>query len=272
MKAVIPSAGLGTRLLPATKEIPKEMLPLFSEGVLKPLLQIIYEELYRVGIREFCIITGRTKRAVEDHFTPDENFLYGLNLRTKHGGDLKEFYQKLEDSRIMWVNQPKPKGLGDAVMMAESFTGSEPFLVHAGDTYIYPRGVDAIKSLIKASQEFQADVVFLMTEVKDPKRYGVPNLTGEKNGVYEVIGVEEKPKRPRSNLAIVPIYVFKPIIYRALEQIDIGKGGETQLTDAIQRLIEWKKKVYAIELGKQRYVDIGKPETYLEAIRLSSEA
>lgn len=258
MKAVIPAAGLGMRLLPATKEIPKEMLPLFSEGVLKPLLQVIYEELYRAGVREFCIITGRTKRAIEDHFTAD------LEIP-----QLEEFYRILRDSSLMWVNQPKPKGLGDAVMMAKPFTGSEPFLVHAGDTYLHPHEADVIEGLIETSREI-ADAVFLMTEVKDPKRYGVPNLTGEKNGVYEVIGVEEKPEEPKSNMAIVPIYVFRPVIHEALAQIGVGKGEEIQLTDAIQKLIEWKRPVYAVKLEKGQYLDIGKAENYLKALMRSA--
>lgn len=277
-KAVIPAAGLGTRLLPATKEMPKEMLPLFSKSrnrvVLKPLLQIIYEQLYAAGIREFCIITGRTKRAIEDHFTPDENYLNYLLTKNKseQAEELEKFYQKLKDSTAMWVNQPKPKGLGDAVNQARSFIGSEAFIVHAGDTYIHSNKDESeiIKRLIEVSERLQPDAVFLTKEVEDPRHYGVAEtLPLQENGVYMVRRVEEKPERPRSNLAIVPIYLFKPTIYRALEDMYTGKGGETQLTDAIQKLIEWEKNVYTIKLDKERYLDIGRAENYLEAITLS---
>jgi len=172
----------------------------------------------------------------------------------------------------MWVNQPKPKGLGDAVNQARSFTGSEAFIVHAGDTFIHSsRGEsEIIKRLIEVSEKLQSDASFLTKEVKDPRRYGVAEtLSLKENGVYKVVRVEEKPEIPKSNLAIVPVYVFKPTIYRALEEIDVGKGGETQLTDAIQKLIEWNKNVYTMKLDKERYLDIGKAENYLEALTLT---
>jgi len=277
-KAVIPAAGLGTRLLPATKETPKEMLPLFVRTengvVLKPLLQIIYEQLYIAGIREFCVVTGRAKRAIEDHFTPDDNCLEGLLRRnlTSKVKELGDFYGKLENSMLMWVNQPRPKGFGDAVNRARSFVGSEPFIVHAGDTYIHSdEGESAIVNrLATITEKLQPDAAFLVKKVKDPTQYGIVELlSAVEKGVYEVKRVEEKPVSPTSDLAIVPVYLFTPTIHRALDDIGIGRGGETQLTDAIQRLIEKGKSVFAVELDNASYIDIGKAESYFEAMQLS---
>src|SRR3990170_6133790 len=127
-KVVIPAAGLGTRLFPATKEQPKEMLPIFStttngDPSVKPLLQMVFEQLYDSGLREFCYVVGREKRSIEDHFTPDSNSISMLEGMGKNGqaADLEEFYEKLKTSTIMWVNQPEPKGFGSAVLMAQPF-------------------------------------------------------------------------------------------------------------------------------------------------------
>jgi len=142
-KAIVPAAGLGTRLTPATKEQPKEMLPVFTKAAngqicLKPLVQMIYEHLYDFGLIEFCFIIGRGKRAIEDHFTQDYGYVNMLKDKGKDTSalDLESFYDKLEKSKIVWVNQPEPKGFGDAVLRAKPFVGDEEFLVHAGDTYI----------------------------------------------------------------------------------------------------------------------------------------
>ena len=146
-KVVITAAGLGTRLLSVTTEMPKEMLPLFCMGsngdlLLKPVLQLIFEQLYEVGFREFCFIVGRGKRSIEDHFTPDYSYVELLRKRGKEGlaMELEEFYRKVESSVIAWINQPEPRGFGDAVLRAEPFVDNEPFLVHAGDTYVISRG------------------------------------------------------------------------------------------------------------------------------------
>lgn len=140
-KAIIPAAGLGARLLPLTKEIPKEMLPLFDkrEGLsFKPLIQIVFERLYDAGIREFCIITGRGKRAIEDYFSRDDKYLEFLRSIGKLGlaEKLKSLYEILDKTKLSWIYQTTPAGLGAAVLLAEPFTKSEPFIVHAGDTYI----------------------------------------------------------------------------------------------------------------------------------------
>ena len=154
-KVVIPAAGLGTRLFPATKEQPKEMLPIFSTTAngdvsVKPVVQMVFEQLYDAGLREFCYVVGRGKRGIEDHFTPDSNCIRLLEGMGKNGQatDLEDFYEKLRTSTIMWVNQPEPKGFGNAVLMAQPFVQNERCLVHAGDSCIISKDMDYIKRLL----------------------------------------------------------------------------------------------------------------------------
>ncbi|MFQ6080457.1 MAG: UTP--glucose-1-phosphate uridylyltransferase [Candidatus Bathyarchaeia archaeon] len=271
-KVVIPAAGLGTRLLPMTKELPKEMLPIFFKGksgkvYLKPMLQAIFEQLYDVGFREFCFIVGRGKRAIEDHFTPDWGFVEYLKDRNKAElvDDLQEFYAKIEDSTIIFVNQPRPRGFGDAVFRAKGFTGSEDFLVHAGDDFILSKDSGHVKKLIKALKELKADAVLLVERVKDPRRYGVVKGVQFSGGVIKVKNVVEKPKVPRSDVAIVAVYVFKPKIYHEIDEVEPDESGEIQLTDAIQSLIDRGGIVYAVELEGKR-IDVGTSEAYWNAL------
>ena len=274
---MIPAAGLGTRLFPATKEQPKEMLPIFSrssngEVSIKPILQLVFEQLYGVGFREFCFVVGREKRAIEDHFTPDSNCLNLLNKSRKNNQatDLESFYLKLKTSTLIWVNQPEPKGFGDAVLTAQSFVQNEPCLVHAGDTYIISNTANHLKQLIMAYERYNADVAFIVQEMENPKQYGVIDAKEIENGIYQVNAAIEKPEKPPSNLAIMAIYIFDPVIFKALEKTTLGKGGEIQLTDAIQRLVDWKLNVYAVSLSPHDVrLDIGTPETYWEALSLS---
>ncbi len=273
-RAVIPAAGLGTRLLPATKETPKEMLPIFvkykGRVILKPLLQVIFEELYSKGIKEFCFIVGRGKRAIEDHFTPDGSFLSELRRRGKDlmANMLEEFYEKIRSSRIVWVNQPEPKGFGDAIACAEPFVGGEPFVVHAGDTLIFSD--DYYERLIEVFTREEVAVCFLVKEVEDPRMYGVVIPKNEMGDVIDVKGVIEKPREPPSNIAIMPVYIFDPIILRALKVVKPSFRGEVELTDAIQKVINWGFKVKAVKLRKDEdRIDIGTPETYWEALKIS---
>jgi len=275
-KAVIPVAGLGTRLLSATKEQPKEMLPVFSKSAngkicLKPLVQLVFEQLFEVGIREFCFIVGRGKRAMEDHFTPDYGYVERLNNVGKNNQayDLTCFYKKLEESTIIWINQPEPKGFGHAVLLSQSLIGYEEFLVHAGDTYIISKGNDHLTRLIGYSKKIKDDATLVAKEVPNPQQYGI--IEGQQEGKdFRVSRVVEKPEKPTTNLAIMPIYIFTHILFRALETTSLGKGGELQLTDGIQKLIDWGLNVHAIELNSDEiWLDIGTPETYWEAQSLS---
>jgi len=276
MKVVIPAAGLGTRLLPVTKELPKEMLPVFFKGkggrvCLKPMLQAVFEQLYDAGFREFVFIGGRGKRAIEDHFSPDDNFIESLRNKNKDDlvEELQEFYKKINNSTIVFVNQPKPKGFGDAVYRAMIFTGDDPFLVHAGDDLILSRNNDHLERIMKVFEHYDADAVFLVETAKDPRRYGVIIGDAIKPGVFEVKKVVEKPKEPPSNLAVIALYAFKPIIYRAIEKVEPDESGEVQLTDAISLLLNWQCKVYASKLkDDERRIDIGTPESYLRVLTL----
>jgi len=276
-KAIVPAAGLGTRLLPATKEQPKEMLPIFSVGgknqsQLKPLLQLIFEQLYDLGLRQFCFIIGRGKRAIEDHFTQDYEFTNSLRSRNKLPSirDLERFYKRLDDSTIVWLNQPEPKGFGEAVLRGRRFIGQDEFLTHAGDTYVISEGGQHLSRLIEAHSRLNSEATFLVEEMEDPRKYGVIKGEPVERGVYEVKRIEEKPERPPSKLAVVPIYAFTPRIFEELARTKPGKGGEIQLTDAIQSLVTHHRKVYAVQLKKSEVkIDIGNPETYWQALKIS---
>lgn len=276
-KVIIPAAGLGTRLFPATKVQPKEMLPIFSQTAngdasVKPMVQVVFEQLHNAGLREFCFIVGRGKRAIEDHFTPDSGFVRSLEGMGKNGQatDLEDFYGKLRASTIMWVNQPEPKGFGNAVLMAQPFVQSERCLVHAGDGCIISKDMDYIKKLLDDSERLKADAAFLVLEIENPKQYGVVEGEEVETGIIKVKAVVEKPEKPKTNLAIMAMYVFHPVIFKALEAAKPGQNGEIQLTDAIQKLIEWGLNVYAVKLDKNySRLDIGTPEAYWEALTRS---
>jgi UTP--glucose-1-phosphate uridylyltransferase len=278
-KVVITAAGLGTRLLPMSKEMPKEMLPIFVRGVnglaLKPLLQALFEQLYSFGFRDFCFVVGRGKRSIEDHFTPDWGFVKLLRDRGKSAlaRELESFYEMVESSRILFVNQPEPKGFGHAVLMARPFVGDGPFVVCAGDTYVVSEGNGFLRRMCEAFSE-DASAVLLLQEVEDPRQYGVAIVREGRGrgGVLEVARVLEKPERPPSRLAIMPFYIFKPEVMEVLEGLKPGVGGEVQLTDAIQGLIERGRRVVGVLLeDNELRLDVGTPETYWEAIKASYE-
>jgi UTP--glucose-1-phosphate uridylyltransferase len=276
-KAVIPAAGLGTRLLPATKEIPKEMLPVYARGTdggvyLKPVLQLIFEQLYDLGVREFCIVIGRGKRAVEDHFTQDysfANYIQGRN-RGFASEDLEAFYRRLDDSVIWWVNQPEPKGFGEAVLRASRAIGESDFIVHAGDAYIISKDNAYFTRLLNTFNRQHASAALLIHELADVRQKGVAEVEPLDDERYRVLSVAEKPSQPKSRFALEPVYMFKPEIFDALSETDRGSGGEIQLTDGIQRIIDSKRDVCATRLLEDEIrLDVGDPESYWEALSLS---
>ena len=268
-KIVIPAGGLGTRLLPITKVMPKEMMPLFLHGkngeiIVKPLIQIIYEKFFKFGLREYCIIVGKQKRTIKDHFTPNQEFLRNFHKNTRFRTDLEKFHSMLNKSKIFWVNQPNPRGFGDAVKHAGSFVGNDDFLVTAGDTLL-PTGDKIIKKLLNSKLQGKNDAIILLKKVSSPKRFGVAVIKEEKHKI-KVINVEEKPKKPKSNLSIVALYRFRPSIIKALNEIKPNKT-ELQLTSGIQKLIDWGGNVSAIILDeKDQVIDIGTADSYLETI------
>jgi len=277
-KVVIPAAGLGTRLLPATKETPKEMLPIFASGrngevCVKPLLQAVFEQLYDVGMREFCFIVGRGKGSISDHFASDRNFLKVLNEGGKRevAQELSSFYEKVNSSSLVFVSQSEPRGFGDAVLRAEPYI-NEPFLVQAGDTFILSGGNHHLTRLFKAHEEFESAGTFMVQEVENPKPFGV--IEGEEidRGIYNVERVVEKPEEPPTNLAITALYLFTPAVFQALKSTPTGVGGELQLTDGIQRLIDSGRRVTAVKLGADEFwLDIGNPQSYWDALYRSRD-
>jgi UTP--glucose-1-phosphate uridylyltransferase len=276
-RVVIPAAGLGMRMLPTTKEQPKEMLPIFVMGVdgamrIKPCLQIVFEQLYQVGVKDFCFIVGRGKRSIEDHFTLDKGLIQHLKQKNEYElmKNLIGFYEKVSKSHIIFINQPEPRGFGNAISYARNFTGSEPFLVHAGDDLIPAKNNQSIQNLVQVFEDHAADAVFYVQKVKNPRRYVI--ITGKKVGsnLYQVNRIEEKPSSPSSNLATIAIYAFSSKIYNAIENTLPDERNEIQLTSAIQYLINKGCAVYALELQKSiKRLDIGTPESYWESLRYS---
>lgn len=274
--AVVPSAGLGIRMLPATKQQPKEMLPLFVRDsekhvILKPLIQIVFERLYEVGLRKFLFIVGKGKRSIEDHFTVDNGSIELLrrSVQSHLLKDMVRFYRRVESAQIAFINQPQPLGFGDAVLRAKAFTDKRPFLVHAGDDLIVSRSTDnSIRRLMRIFEAQDADATFFVQKVANPSKYGVVEGKRVGPGVYLVNHVEEKPKRPKSRIAIVAMYAFNDRIYQSIERVRKSHGRELELTDAIEGLINDGGRVYAIELKScETRLDVGMPESYWNALR-----
>jgi UTP--glucose-1-phosphate uridylyltransferase len=269
-KVIITAAGKGTRLLPFTKEMPKEMMPIFSnvftdKKVVLPLLQYVYEQLYSMNFRDYCFVVGREKRSIEDHFTPHEMYLRDLV------GDYKKimskFYQKLEKSHLVWINQNRPLGFGDAVRRSERYVGKEDFIVHAGDVAILSNSKHPILRLMEtAKKNPDVKAILLCKKVKNSKRYGVPTINKLSENLFNVKEVVEKPDKPKSEFGILPLYYFRSEIFSSLKKIKPGKEKEFQLTDAIQKMIQEKHKVLAITLEKnEEEVDVGTVESYKNA-------
>lgn len=276
MKCVLTVAGLGTRLLPLTKELPKEMLPIYAKDkngklILKPILQEIFESLYNYNIRDFCFVVGKTKRAVEEHFTPDFDLVKYLKKTKKQdlGKILNDFFIKLEKSNIIFTYQPKPIGFGDAIQRGEKFVGKESFLLHAGDDIVISKKNDHLKRLETNFMKYNADIACLIEKVDNPKNYGV--VSGEilENGIINIKFMEEKPKKPKSDYAIIAIYIFKPIIFKYLKNAKKYAKPEKQLAEAFNIALKNRKKVIGIILKEnEQRMDIGTPESYYKILNL----
>ena len=251
-KAIIPAAGLGTRFLPATKAMPKEMLPIVD----KPTIQYIVEEAIASGIEDIIIVTGKGKRAIEDHF----DFAPELeqNLESKGKFDLLDrvrYSTNLAD--IHYIRQKEPKGLGHAVWCARNFIGDEPFAVLLGDD-IVQSDTPCLRQLMNEYEETHSSVIGVQT-VPDHEthRYGIVDPSVQDGRRFQVENFVEKPApgTAPSNLAIMGRYVLTPEIFMYLDQQETGAGGEIQLTDAIQKLNQIQR-VFAYDFEGQRY-DVG---------------
>lgn len=258
-KAVIPAAGLGTRFLPATKAQPKEMLPIVD----KPAIQYIIEEAIQSGIEEILIITGRNKRAIEDHFDRAIELEHTLKAQGKY--DLLGLVEELNDVTIHYVRQKEPKGLGHAILCAKQFVGNEPFAVLLGDD-IVDAPVPCLKQLIDVYQDYRGTVIGVQeVPLSKVSSYGIVKPEKIKDNLWKVADMIEKPEvsEAPSRLAVLGRYVIEPKIFAILEETVPGRGGEIQLTDALKVLAQ-KRSVYAYHFEGRRY-DVGEKQGYLEA-------
>ncbi len=259
-KAVIPAAGLGTRFLPATKSQPKEMVPVID----KPTIQYVVEEAVGAGITDILVITGRGKRAIEDHF--DRNFELEFYLEQgKKDEELEQVQAISEMADIHYIRQRDPLGLGHAVSVARQHVGSEPFAVLLGDD-IMVDDAKLLRSMLDVYERYGRSVVAVLEVAReDIKNYGCVTPEVMEENLVRVRSIVEKPKPEDapSNLAVIGRYVFTPEIFDALDRITPGAGGELQLTDAMSLLLETQTVFgYTFETG--RY-DIGKKIDFLRA-------
>ncbi|WJE15264.1 UTP--glucose-1-phosphate uridylyltransferase GalU [Halobacillus sp. ACCC02827] len=257
-KAIIPAAGLGTRFLPATKAMPKEMLPIVD----KPTIQYIVEEAIASGIEDIIIVTGKGKRAIEDHF--DKNFELEDNLMSKQKFDMLDKVNETSNVDIHYIRQKEPKGLGHAVWCARKFIGNEPFAVLLGDDIIRSEE-PGLKQLIDQYDKTRSSVIGVQ-QVPDNQthRYGIIDPENKEDRLYQVRNFVEKPPKGEepSNLAIMGRYVLTPEIMMFLDKQEKGSGGEVQLTDAIQKL-NGIQRVFAYDFDGARY-DVGEKLGFIQ--------
>lgn len=260
-KAVIPAAGLGTRFLPATKAMPKEMLPIVD----KPTIQYIIEEAIASGIEEIMIITGRSKRAIEDHF--DRAIELEMELEKKNNQELLELVNRISDMvDIHYIRQKNPSGLGHAIYCAKTFVGNEPFAVLLGDDVVYNAEKPCLKQLIEAYDTYGSTILGVQeVSPENVSKYGIVAGSQISEKVYKVDSLVEKPSKEEapSRVAILGRYIINPGIFEVLEDTKPGKNGEVQLTDALKDLA-MKESMYAYEFDGRRY-DVGNKQGFLEA-------
>lgn len=257
-KVIIPAAGLGTRFLPATKAMPKEMLPIVD----KPTIQYIVEEAIEAGIEDIIIVTGKGKRAIEDHF--DNAFELESNLIQKERFDLLEKVLASASVDIHYIRQKEPLGLGHAIWCARKFIGNEPFGVMLGDDIVRST-TPALKQLMKQYEKTGSSVIGVEeVSMNNVHKYGVIDAVQVEENLLQISELIEKPSKEQapSNLAIIGRYILTPEIFPLLGEKNVGKGGEIQLTDALQRL-KAIQAVYAYKFEGKRY-DVGEQLGFIE--------
>jgi UTP--glucose-1-phosphate uridylyltransferase len=259
-KAIIPAAGLGTRFLPATKAQPKEMLPIVD----KPAIQYIVEEAIDSGIEDIIIVTGRNKRAIEDHF--DKSIELEMLLAEKGNQELLELVQNVSNLvNVHYIRQKQPLGLGHAVLCASRFIGDEPFALLLGDDII-DSDPPCLKQMMDLYDEAQTSVIAAQTVPwEDVSKYGIISPSYLEGKLQYISDLIEKPDREHapSNMAVIGRYVIEPEIFGILEHCQPGRGGEIQLTDALRILNQKKPMIAYMQQGK-RY-DVGDKLGYIEA-------
>ena len=263
--ALIPVAGLGTRLLPATKSQPKEMLPVAR----KPIVQYVVEELVSNGIQQILFVTGRSKASIENHFDHDPELFRTLADTDKHDL-LKELDFEALKANFFYTRQRLQRGLGDAVMCGENFAGEEPFLVALGDSILGLHAASRVVSrMAEVFEDKRASCVIAVEEVpmEETRHYGIvqPDESGD---VFRIVNLVEKPKPEEapSNLAIAGRYIFSPVIFDMIRRVQPDRRGEIQLTNAIQLLCEEGRRVMAVKLtAEEKRYDIGNFPSYFES-------
>jgi UTP--glucose-1-phosphate uridylyltransferase len=269
IKAVVPAAGLGTRLLPSTKSQPKEMLPVGR----KPAIQYVVEELQAAGLQQLLIITGERKRAIEDHLDSDPELVLALE-QAGNEAVLEDLAYLEGGAQFFFTRQSPPKGLGHAVSLAADFVDGDDFAVALGDSLIAADDPAApLRGMMAALEQLQAAAVVAVEPVppEETYRYGIVDVGGAEPAAGEPAAVQNMVEKPPveaspSTLAVAARYVFSPVIFEMLERTLPGRGGEIQLTDAIRLLIQQGERVYAWPLapGQKRY-DVGNFESYFRA-------
>jgi len=259
-KAIIPAAGLGTRFLPATKAQPKEMLPIVD----KPTIQYIIEEAIASGITEIIIVTGRSKRSIEDHF--DKSVELELELERNNKQEMLDMVRKISDmANIYYIRQKEPRGLGHAILTARDFVGNEPFAVLLGDDVVVSKK-PCLAQMIDVYNEYKTSVLGVQKVPHEVvNKYGIVNCKEVDDRVYKVRDLVEKPKieDAPSDIAILGRYIITPAVFSYLETQDAGTGGEIQLTDALLRLAK-DEAMYAYDFKGHRY-DVGTKTGFLQA-------
>lgn len=266
-KAVIPAAGLGTRMLPLTKTQPKEMIPIAS----KPCIQYIVEELASVGIEQVLIITGQKKRSIEDHFDKD-NELNNMLQRSEQQALLQTLEYEDMNVQFFYTRQSRAAGLGDAINHARNFINNEPFIIALGDSIIHSEENECLlQRMINTYADHNNSLILGTREVplEEVSRYGIVKpKNGTDQPIVEIDDVVEKPpvKTTPSRLAFAARYILPPTIFDALDRTSPGKGGELQLTDGIRLLLKEGTLGYSVKLtNKEKRYDIGNMGSYFEA-------
>ncbi|HYM64994.1 MAG TPA: UTP--glucose-1-phosphate uridylyltransferase [Candidatus Sulfotelmatobacter sp.] len=264
-KVVIPAAGFGTRFLPQTKAMPKEMLPIVD----KPVIQYVVEEAVESGIEDVIIVTGAAKRAIEDHFdVPNAELLKNLEMGKKL--ELMEEVKRISEmANFIYIRQKGAYGNGTPVLSAEPAIEDEPFAVLWGDEFIYsnpPR----LKQMIDVYEKYGGVVIsgVRIDKKEDLVRYGIADITPVEGNVYKINEITEKPtpEEAPSNLATHGAYILPPEIFEALRSLEPGKGGEIWLVDAINKLKEKGVPVFAVEIENGKYYDTGNKIEYIKTV------
>lgn len=262
-KAVFPVAGLGTRFLPATKANPKEMLPIVD----KPLIQYAVEEAIHAGFTEMIFVTSSSKRTIEDHF--DTNYELEARLAARDKQNMLMLTRNIIPKGVncIYVRQPEPLGLGDAVLCARSIVGNEPFAVLLADDLFDCVGANCLQQMLQVHEDTQGASVIAVEELPLSKvhHYGVVGVNPKENQAYSINAIVEKPspEKAPSNLGVAGRYILTSTIFKYLENRTQGTGGEIQLTDAISQLLQ-EEKIYALPFEGTRY-DCGSKLGYLQA-------